>query len=378
VNPIRPVGFFESNPNVDATLTSPTKRFSFRGTCRPTLFQQRLILSADEEVLLADTFKAMKYETVMNPFSISKLMRPFDSVQRGSVTASRFKRVIATHFLRLSADMINLLAKSYAGPDDTVRYSALSRDVTPDVVNDGLPAHAQTAPAPSPNVRMEQALRNPASDDELRDGFRVLLRTLHERRIRIGDVLRDFSLHAPVPGRITRAQLIRGLSSIASGTVTVDPRVIEGIADMYRIESDPSWVDSTACIRDLESSTYLRHLEQMDPDLKNETFGREVAMSPNPRFIKRSLPADEDAKLQVILGDLSRKAAQRRVFNVRIFASQFDKNHDGFLTKDRFMRVLSILQMLPEAAADTAVLLKRFETPRGFDYKDFLTTLNLV
>ena len=158
--------------------------------------------------------------------------------------------------------------------------------------------------------------------------FRVLLRTLHERRIRIGDVLRDFSLHAPVPGRITREQFIRGLSSIGVGSVSVDPRVIEGIANMYRIESDPMWVDSTACIRDLESTSYLRHLEQMAPETKNETFGRSVALSPNPRFIKHVLPVDEDARLQEVLGRLGEKAARDRVFNVRIFAAQFDKAKD--------------------------------------------------
>lgn len=332
VNTVRPTGFFESNPGAQASLASPASRFKFRGTCQPTLFQSRVTLSDAEEALLADAFRAMEYETVMNRFVIATLMRPFDPVQRGSVTTSRFKRVIATHFKRLGADMIDLLAKSYAGPDDQVRYSALSRDVTPDTISElhGLPPPSPraAAPPPSPNVRMERALLEPASDEELREGFRVLLRTLHERRIRIGDVLRDFSLHAPVPGRITREQFIRGLSSIGVGSVTVDPRVIEGIANMYRIESDPMWVDSTACIRDLESTTYLRHLEQMAPETKNETFGRSVALSPNPRFIKHELPADEDARLQEVLSRLGNRAKHNRVFNVRIFAAQYDKAHD--------------------------------------------------
>ena len=42
------------------------------------------------------------------------------------------------------------------------------------------------------------------------------------------------------------------------------------------------------------------------------------------------------------------------------------------------MRVLSTLNMLPEKADDTVVLLKRFQTERGYDYKDFLDTLNLT
>jgi hypothetical protein len=138
------------------------------------------------------------------------------------------------------------------------------------------------------------------------------------------------------------------------------------------------WVDVTACIRDLEATSYLRHLEQMNPDTKNDTFSRDVALSPNPRFIKRSLPSDEDAKLQAVLKELGARAARDRVFNVRIFAAQYDKAHDGFLTKDRFMRVLSTLHMLPEKQENTAVLLKRFETPRGYDYKDFLDTLGLT
>jgi len=42
------------------------------------------------------------------------------------------------------------------------------------------------------------------------------------------------------------------------------------------------------------------------------------------------------------------------------------------------MRVLSTLKMLPEKERDTAVLLRRFETPHGYDYKALLDTLNLT
>jgi hypothetical protein len=219
-------------------MTSPTARFKFRGTCQPTLFQSRVALTEDEELVVKAAIDTMLYETVMNKFVIATLMRPFDLAQRGSVTASRFKRVISTHFRRLTAEMIEALAKTYAGPDNQVRYAALSRDVTPDSISElhGLPPPSPrgAAPAPSPNVRMERALLEPATDDELREGFRTLLRTLHERRIRIGDVLRDFSLHSPMPGRITREQFIRGLASIGVGSISVDPRVIDGIANMYR------------------------------------------------------------------------------------------------------------------------------------------------
>jgi hypothetical protein len=42
------------------------------------------------------------------------------------------------------------------------------------------------------------------------------------------------------------------------------------------------------------------------------------------------------------------------------------------------MRVLSTLKMLPETARETEVLLKRFESPSGYDYKVLLDLLNLT
>ena len=42
------------------------------------------------------------------------------------------------------------------------------------------------------------------------------------------------------------------------------------------------------------------------------------------------------------------------------------------------MRVLSTLKMLPEKESETAVLLRRFETPHGYDYKSLLSILNLT
>ena len=50
----------------------------------------------------------------------------------------------------------------------------------------------------------------------------------------------------------------------------------------------------------------------------------------------------------------------------------------GFLTKDRFMRVLSTLKMMPDTPKLVEVLLKRFETPHGYDYKTFLDILHLT
>jgi hypothetical protein len=334
------VGFFESQPSIDPAMTSPKARFGFRGSCLPTTFQPRASLSDEDEKLLAKVFEKIRYATVVNAFSIATFMRPFDPIQSGSVTRTRFDRIMTTHFDRITVADLEVLAKAYKGKEGEVRYNALSHDVTPDVVDDGMPKTAKTAPgsprptpkkghaAPSPNARLSESMALGASEDEMRDGYRVLLRTLHERRIRIADVFRDFALHSPLPGRITRDQMIRGLSSIGVGCVSIDPRVIDAIAGMYTISSDPQWVDHVACIRDLEATSYLRHLETMDPGTLNETFSREVAMSPNPRFIPPVVEGDDAKSLDKVLKDLSARAARDRVFNVRIFAAQFDKQHN--------------------------------------------------
>ena len=50
----------------------------------------------------------------------------------------------------------------------------------------------------------------------------------------------------------------------------------------------------------------------------------------------------------------------------------------GFLTKDRFLRVLSTLHILPSDEEEKALLLKGFTTPRGLDYKAMLVALNMI
>jgi hypothetical protein len=42
------------------------------------------------------------------------------------------------------------------------------------------------------------------------------------------------------------------------------------------------------------------------------------------------------------------------------------------------MRVLSTLKMMPNTPKLVEVLLKRFETPHGYDYKTFLDILHLT
>jgi hypothetical protein len=83
-----------------------------------------------------------------------------------------------------------------------------------------------------------------------------------------------------------------------------------------------------AAVRDLEATTYLRNLESQDPNLTNETFSHSVAAAPNPRFHKPSFSSEEEAKFDSMIANLAEKAARDRVFNVRLFASQYDKSHD--------------------------------------------------
>ena len=110
----------------------------------------------------------------------------------------------------------------------------------------------------------------------------------------------------------------------------------------------------------------------------NDTFSARVAASPNPRFRVPQLGAEDEAALDALLARLTAKVSRDRAFNVRLFAEQFDKSHDGFLTKERFLRTLSMLKILPEKDAESALLLARFSTPRGVDYKAMLIALNMI
>jgi hypothetical protein len=221
-------------------------------------------------------------------------------------------------------------------------------------------------------------MAEPVHSEVVKEGFRLLIRTLHERRMRIGDVLRDFGRFSPFPGRITKEQLVRGLSSVGGAAAAIAPGVMLAIAGTYSIRSDPQWVDYEACIRDLEATTYLRHLEQnADPDAQNLTFSAAVAQSPNPRKLKARVSAEEEVELAALLKELADKCARNRVFNVRVFASQYDTTKEGFLTVDRFTRALSTLHILPPTQRGVALLVKHYGTPKGIDYNNMLLDLNL-
>lgn len=195
-------------------MSSPRARFAFTGVCSPSRFGSRAALTAEEDETLAAAFKEMRVESGPHALSVAALCRQFDVTASGLVTEARFTRAILTHFHRLKASDAALLAKAYAGGvGGQVRYCALSDDVTPE--SGGDPELARSARkamlrSPCPNQHMSTAMAAGATEEEVRAGFRILLRTLHERRIRISDVIHDFAKHSPFPGRITKSQLVRG------------------------------------------------------------------------------------------------------------------------------------------------------------------------
>lgn len=378
----RPVGFFETQPNVDPAMTSPKARFAFSGVCSPNRMRPRQVLSEREEAELERIFKEIRYEaSATRSIIIATLMKPFDAANRGSVTTARFTRQMLTHFNRLTGADVALLAKAYEAPDDCVRYSALSRDATPDLVNDGMPRAtpgSATKRAASPNVWLERSQSLGASGEETRAGFRVLLRVLHERRIRVGDVFRDYGSHSPFPGKITRAQMVRALSQL--GLPGVEPRVVEAIAATYSVPGEGDLVDYVAATRDMEATDYLRGLESEHPDTMNATFSREVAASPNPRFLLPTLSEAEEAALREVLGRMTAQAKRDRVLDARSFVEQFDRSRHGFISEDRFLRCLAMLKLLPELPADVELLKKWYRCKHDaklLDYKRWLADCEL-
>ena len=420
VNNVRPVGYFEGNPDQDAGMSSPRARFNFTGVCSPTLFAPRAQLSEAEEGEVQRVLRELRAEAQAHALNLASFLKPFDKTHRGSVTTSRFVRQLLTQFRRINARDAAVLCRAYAAADDNVRYAALSRDIgvgeaegASERSSASASASARSASASassgsasarsggggggggsssssgsgdggasarsiSPAARLERTMAEPVHSEVVKEGFRLLIRTLHERRMRIGDVLRDFGRFSPFPGRITKEQLVRGLSSVGGAAAAIAPGVMLAIAGTYSIRSDPQWVDYEACIRDLEATTYLRHLEQnADPDAQNLTFSAAVAQSPNPRKLKARVSAEEEVELAALLKELADKCARNRVFNVRVFASQYDTTKEGFLTVDRFTRALSTLHILPPTQRGVALLVKHYGTPKGIDYNNMLLDLNL-
>ena len=119
----------------------------------------------------------------------------------------------------------------------------------------------------------------------------------------------------------------------------------------------------------------------LPPAPQNATFSRDVAASPSPRFTRPEVSAEDSAALAAAVKRVKDAAGRNRVTTPRVFADQFDKQKEGYLTVERFMRFLATAKLMPEAEDDVKRILHNYRhasNPSLVDFKGFLIDVELA
>lgn len=323
---------------------------------------------------------------------------------RGVVTASRFVREVISCFkdqVKLADAM--LLAKAYGTADGQVRYMAVHRDVTPEAIEEGRSSSAtqtvnnfQLDSLPSshvhleqvgggrkpdsPNTKMARTMAMRAEERELDAVLSKIIRHTWERRIRVKDIFTDFDkMHL---NRITRPQFSRCISQLR--VEGVHPNHVDKLAGRYLVEGEASGnvVAYRRFLEDVENAFTLAGLEKA-PLLTNATLAHGIVTREPESAQRHELTADEEAVLFVALANIKQTIVRVKAYNLRAGMRDFDANCEGYITMDRFLRVLAIYGLVPALPAEREVVLKRYAgsgmRAKAVNYRTFLAdTLDQV
>ena len=394
-------GFLERNPSVAASETDPFAKFGLSGTVAalPAARMPKATLDAREEAELSALISHLQYLVRTRGIVLAMYIRQYDVSHRGVVTLSRFCRELINCFKdQVKLADAELLAKAYGTADGQVRYMAVHRDITPDsiaparsaevAVNnnqlDGLPSshvHLESkAKGDSPNTKFARAMLKRAEEAAVDQLVSDIIRHVFERRIRVKDIFLDFDKQHL--NRITRPQFCRGVAQLRVNGA--HPKAVDQLADRYLWEVDPSGntVVYRRFLEELENAFTLAGLEKA-PLLTNTTLAHTI-VSREPESQRRvEVDQAEEAVLFVALANIKQTIVRVKAYNLRAGMRDFDSNCEGYITKDRFLRVLAIYGLVPELAAEREVVLKRYGgsgmRANAVNYRNFLEdTLNQI
>ena len=188
-----------------------------------------------------------------------------------------------------------------------------------------------------------------------------------KRRIRIMDFFKSFDRMNTK--RVTKSQFHRGV--IVSG-ITVSPEEIELLMTRYEVPSS-EMPDGTA-----DMVNYKKFCDQIDKvftiqglekdplkvvKLSLEGVEGDVLGPDNP-----NLTAVESEDLRTILTEFNKHCATRG-YNVKVLFGDFDKNNDGQITNEQFMR--NVFVLCPTLSmANAELVCKAYAAPMGMNYRD--------
>jgi len=394
-------GFLERNPTATAGSTDPFAKFGLSGTVAalPAARMPKAVLSDAESAELEALISHMQYLVRTRGIVLAMYIRQYDVTHRGVVTESRFCREVINCFkdqVKLSEAL--LLAKAYGTADGQVRYMAVHRDITPDAIAparsaevtvnnnqvDSLPSsqiHLETkGKGDSPNTKFAKAMQRRADEAAVDQLVAAIIRHVFERRIRVKDIFIDFDKQHL--NRMTRPQFTRAVAQLRLAGAS--PKAVDQLAERYLWEADKSGntVAYRRFLEEVENAFTLAGLEKAPLKL-NETFARAVVTREPESQRRVELLAEEEPLIAVALANINQTIVRVKAFNLRAGMRDFDANCEGYITKDRFMRVLAIYGLVPEQASERDVLLKRYGgsgmRANAINYRTFLAdTLDTI
>ena len=400
-------GTLERAPLTAPAACDPFAKFALSGTVAalPAARMPKAALSSDEEARLAPLVEQAKYLVHTRGIQFAQYVRQYDVTHRGVVTTSRFVREFLSCFKGFKLDEVMLFAKAYGTPDGQVRYMAVHRDVTPagvgKAIGDGMAhegslvvnnfevselsssgRHLEARPGAkkpdSPNAKMARANAERAGEERVDALLRAVIRFVWERRIRIKDIFLDFDKARL--NRITRPQFARAVSQLR--IEGLQPNAVDALAERYVFEGDASRnvIAYRRFLEDVENAFTLAGLERR-PHAVNETLGHAVVSSPPESSLRVELGAGDMALLETALAGTRATITRVKAYNLRAGMRDFDVQSEGFITTDRFLRVLAIYGLVPEQREEREVLLKRYAgcgmRRNAINYRNFLADVGL-
>jgi hypothetical protein len=399
INDVPANGFYETHPEVDPSSTSPMKKFGLSGTVAATAsaLMPKVALPEKQAAEVERLLDQARYEAHSRGIVLLQYITQYDHQHRGVVTTSQFIREFLNYFRTFSVDDVHLLASAYSNDHGEVMYMAACRDITPEVFHSQrdqrltinnhelgtLPSshvHKEAGPRKaSPNAKLSRSLALTASADEITRLLAAVIRVVHVKRINIHNIFADFdklSNH-----RITRPQFVRALASL--NVEGVAPHELEALANNFVDPADASgnMVKYRDFVQEVNNAFTLSGLEK-NPLRVNDTFAQSVITGPTPRSSRPELTKEEDNFLQLAIGDIKNTIVRIRAFNVGAGLRDFDVRSEGFITVERFMRVLAMNKLVPETPGERMAVLKYYRGTGMRDnmvnYRAFLDDIGLA
>ena len=232
----------------------------------------------------------------------------------------------------------------------------------------------------SPNTKAARAWQVRAEEAAVDQLVNAIIRHVFERRIRVKDIFLDFDKQHL--NRITRPQFCRAVAQL--GVAGASAKAVDQLAERFVWDADKSGntIAYRRFLEEVENAFTLAGLEKQ-PLLANETLARAVVTREPESQRRAEIDQAEEAVLEVTLANIKMTIVRVKAFNLRAGMRDFDANCEGYITKERFLRVLAIYGLVPELAGERAVLLKRYSgsgmRANAINYRTFLAdTLDTI